>query len=215
MLRKTIYVIFLLALLVPWTSAKDKEQVYILVKPEPEEEEVRSIYSNEDWGIEFDLREGFTFTGDELEDGTFNLGIELEGFPLSGALTAEELEDELTSGGYWRQMLENDPSLGNLVVYERKTEIAESPGIQVRLEGGDREGYFVILSMIFTSGQRGYTLSVFCDAFYFDKVADFFEEISEGLSFIEEKDEEEDEDEPGEGDVENTDEEIEDSPESE
>ena len=213
MLRKTILIIFLLALLVPWTFARDKEQVYVLVKPEPEEEEVRSIYSNEDWGIEFDLREGFTFTEGELEDDTFNLSIELDGFPLLGALTGEQLEDELTSGGYWMQMLENDPSLSNLLVYERKSEIAEAPGIQIRLEGGDKEGYFVILSMIFTSGQRGYTLSVFCDAFYFNEVADFFEEISEGLSFIEEG--VEDEDEPGEEDVENTDEAIEESPESE
>ena len=117
MMRNLLLVIFLLALLAPLASAKDKEQVYVLIKPDPEEEEDRSIYENSNWSIEFDLRDGFTFTEEELEEGTLNLTIQLDGFPLIGAITAEELDDSLTAAGYWRQMLNSDPGLESLIVY--------------------------------------------------------------------------------------------------
>lgn len=186
MLRKSLFVLVLMGLLTSWAIAKDEEQVYILYKPDLTEDEVRSTYENEDWGIEFDLRDGFTYTVEIDEgDGVFSLTIQLKGHPLQAALTIEQLDEEMSSNGYWKQMQEKDPNIANLLVYEKGMEIDYSPGVRARLEGMDQNSHFVVLSMIFTSGDRGYSISVFCDAFYFEEVPDFFEEITDGFAFCE------------------------------
>lgn len=186
MLRKSLFALVLMGLLASWAIAKDEEQVYILYKPDPVEDEVRSAYANEDWGIEFDLRDGFSYTEEiDEDDGVFNLTIQLKGHPLRAAMIIEQLDEEMSSNGYWKQMQENDPSIEYLLVYEKGMEIDNSPGVRARLEGMDQNSHFVVLSMIFTSGDRGYSISVFCDAFYFEEVPDFFEEITEGFAFYE------------------------------
>jgi len=184
--RKLLFALIIVGLLASWAIAKDEEQVYILYKPDPEEDEVRSIYENEDWGIEFDLRDGFSYTEEiDEEDGVFNLTIQLKGHPLQAAMTIEQLDEEMSTNGYWKQMQEIDPSIEYLLVYEKGMEIDNSPGVRVRLEGMDQDSHFVVLSMIFSSGDRGYSISVFCDGFYFEEVPDFFEEITEGFAFYE------------------------------
>lgn len=186
MLRKLLFALVLVGLLASWAIAKDEEQVYILYKPDPVEDEVRSIYANEDWGIEFDLRDGFSYTEEiDEEDGVFSLTIQLNGHPLQAAMTIEQLDEEMSSNGYWKQMQEKDPSIEYLLVYEKGMEIDYSPGVRVRLEGYDQSSHFVVLSMVFASGDRGYSISVFCDAFYFEEVPDLFEEITGGFAFYE------------------------------
>ena len=189
--RKLLFALVLVGLLTSWATAKDKEQVYILHKPDLNEEEVRSTYANENWGFEFDLREGFSYTEEiDEEDGVLNLTIQLKGHPLQAAMTIEQLDEEISSNGYWKQMQEKDPNIANLVGYEKGMEIDYSPGVRVRLEGYNQNNHFVVLTMIFTSGDRGYSISVFCDAFYFDEVPDFFEEITEGFAFYDDSESE-------------------------
>ena len=186
MLRKSVFALILVGLLASWAIAKDEEQVYILYKPEPNEDEIRSICANENWGFEFDLRDGFSYTEEiDEEDGVFNLTIQLKGHPLQAAMTIEQLDEEMSSNSYWKQMQEKDPSIENLLVYEKGMDIDNFPGVRVRLEGMDQNSHFVVLSLIFSSGDRGYSISVFCDAFYFEEVPDFFEEITEGFAFYE------------------------------
>jgi len=172
----------LLCFLAP--SAWAKEKVYILHKPKPPKEEVRSTYANEDLNFTFDLREGFTFTEKEAEDGSFNLVIELKDYPLSAALTVETLDEELTSTAYWRLMQDRDPAIEEDLVYERPVEVAGVNGLQVRIEGSGQNSHYLILSKIFTSGTNGYILSCFTNSHFFEKVPDFLDEISDGFKFI-------------------------------
>jgi hypothetical protein len=188
MLFRFAVVITLLCFLAPF--ALGEEQVYVLKKPEPEEEEVRSIYINKELGIGLDLREGFTFIEEEVEEDVFNLSILLEGYPLTAALTVEPLEEELSSEGYWRLMQKRDPNIEKDLVYERAVDVAGTGGLQVRIEGGNHKTHYLILSVIFTSGTNGYIISCFTDQFLYDKVPDFLDDVSGGFYFIEEEGEE-------------------------
>lgn len=176
-----VFVISIIAL-----PALAEDKVYILKKPEPVEENVRSTYVNNDWGFGFDLREAFTFTTTELEDGAFTLSIELEGYPLTAALTTEVLDDGLSSLGYWRLMQQRDPSIADNLAYERQVEIAGIPAMQVRIEGSGQNAHFLILSIVFTSGEKGFILSCFAESLLYEKVPDFLAEIGDGFYFLEE-----------------------------
>jgi hypothetical protein len=187
MLHRIIFGLVLALLLVTPALAKSKDKVYVLKKPKPEEKEVRSLYENKDWAISFDLRQGFEFTEEELEDGTFNLDIKLKNYPISAALVAEPLEDDLTSQGYWRLIRQRDPSIDDTIAYERSVEIDGIPAVQVRLEGANQGGSFLILSLVFASDFKGYMLSCFTESRLLDKVPDFLEELSEGFAFVEDE----------------------------
>ncbi len=188
MFRRILLSFILALLLASPVLAKDK--VYVLKKPKPAKEEVRSTYENENWDIKFDLREGFEFTEEDLEDGTFNLDIGLKGYPISASLVAEPLDDELTSQGYWRLIRQRDPSIDDTLAYERNVEIDGIPAVQVRLEGANQGGNFLILSLVFTSDSKGYMLSCFTESKLLDKVPDFLDEISSGFSFLDDEDDE-------------------------
>jgi hypothetical protein len=189
MMARFILAFVILAFSAPMAFGGEQD-VYILYKPKPEEEEIRSTYVNEDFTFGFDLPEGYTFIETEIEEGIFNLIIELDDFPLQAAITIEELDEELSAGGYWRQMQDNDPGIEDLLAYERKIDIAGVPGVQVRLEGIQEDGHFLILSVVFTSGVNGYAISAFCGAYYFEEMPDFFQEVTGGFYFLEEEEEE-------------------------
>ncbi len=188
MLFRIPIILLLLALLAP--TAFGDDEVYVLHRPKPDEEEVRSTYTSDVYGFGFDLPEGFTFN-EQTEDDVFTLFISLENYPLQVALTIEPLEEELTPKGYWKVMLERDPTIGSVVAYERGMPIDSEPGLLVRLEdGGPGGGHYLIMSMIFTKGTNGFFISVLCqDDYFFEEAPDFFDEIVEGFHFIEPDDE--------------------------
>ena len=184
MYLRVLAVLFITAFLAPIAWAKD---VYILKKPKPEKKEERSLYSNEDYGFIFDLKEGYTFTEEEIEDNNFNLLIELKDYPLQAAITVELLDKEISSIGYWRKIQDRDPNMAQDLVYERGMDISGVDAVQVRIEGSSQDMHYLIISIIFSYGSRGYILSCFTDTKFFDKVPDFLDEVAEGFHFIDDE----------------------------